>query len=140
MIYRLKFEIEPVEQERPRATRYGKGIRLYDPKKVVAFKQNLGYAAKFKFKHEPIAKPIRIEIKFFRALQKSLTKNERARRLSHVHRPIVKPDLDNYIKSTLDALNGIIWVDDNLIVDLNAHKYYSDNPRIELEVEEYDSN
>lgn len=137
MIYNMTFEIEPVEQARPRATRFGNGVRLYDPKKVAKYKRNLGYLAKIQFGHKPISKPINIEIKFYRELQKSISKKERVKRLSHAHRPIVKPDLDNYIKSTLDALNGIIWADDNLIVDLTAHKYYSDKPRIELEVEEY---
>lgn len=139
MIYSMTFCVEPVEQARPRATRFGKGIRLYDPKKVAEYKENLAYLAKFQFRHKPISKPLKIEIKFYRELQKSISKKERIKRLSHVHRPIVKPDLDNYIKSTLDALNGIIWADDNLIVDIAAHKLYSDKPRIELEVEEYDT-
>lgn len=52
--------------------------------------------------------------------------------MSGSHRPVVKPDTDNYIKSTLDGLNGILWEDDNQIVDLVAHKYYSDNPRVEI--------
>ena len=51
-------------------------------------------------------------------------------------RPIVKPDLDNYIKSTLDALNGVIWTDDATIVELNTSKWYADDPRIEIEVKE----
>ena len=51
-------------------------------------------------------------------------------------RPTVKPDTDNYIKSTLDGLNGLLWADDNQIVDLVASKFYSDRPRVEIEVEE----
>lgn len=39
---KLTFEIEPVEQARPRATRMGKGIRLYDPKKVSVYKKTIG--------------------------------------------------------------------------------------------------
>ena len=39
---KLTFEIEPVEQARPRATRMGKGIRLYDPKKVSLYKKTIG--------------------------------------------------------------------------------------------------
>ena len=38
---KLVFEIEPVEQARPRATRMGRGIRLYDPKKVSVYKKQL---------------------------------------------------------------------------------------------------
>ena len=36
---RFEFDIEPVEQARPRAVRFGKGIRMYDPKKVATFKR-----------------------------------------------------------------------------------------------------
>ncbi|MEK1437246.1 RusA family crossover junction endodeoxyribonuclease, partial [Limosilactobacillus fermentum] len=43
---KFEFDIEPVEQARPRATRMGKGIRLYDPKKVNVFKQQLGMLAR----------------------------------------------------------------------------------------------
>ena len=128
--------IEPVEQARPRATRYGRSIRVYDPPKVSKYKKQLSQLARSQYKGEPLDGAIEVEITFYRQVQKSLSKKERARRLSGEHRPTVKPDLDNYIKSTLDALNGILWADDARIVDLHAHKYYSDRPRIEITVRE----
>ena len=131
---KLVFEIEPVEQARPRATRMGRGIRLYDPKKVSVYKKQLAMMCKFQYKQEPLTGPLKVELNFFRHAQSSLSKKERALRLSGSHRPVVKPDTDNYIKSTLDGLNGLLWEDDNQIVDLIAHKYYSDNPRVEIEV------
>ena len=131
---KLVFDIEPVEQARPRATRMGRGIRLYDPKKVSVYKKQLAMMCKFQYKQEPLTGPLKVELKFFRHVQSSLSKKERALRLSGSHRPVVKPDTDNYIKSTLDGLNGLLWEDDNQIVDLIAHKYYSDNPRVEIEV------
>ena len=131
---KLVFEIEPVEQARPRATRMGRGIRLYDPKKVSVYKKQLAMMCKFQYKQEPLTGPLKVELNFFRHVQSSLSKKERALRLSGSHRPVVKPDTDNYIKSTLDGLNGLLWEDDNQIVDLIAHKYYSDNPRVEIEV------
>ena len=131
---KLVFEIEPVEQARPRATRMGRGIRLYDPKKVSVYKKQLAMMCKFQYKQAPLTGPLMVELNFFRHVQSSLSKKERALRLSGSHRPVVKPDTDNYIKSTLDGLNGLLWEDDNQIVDLIAHKYYSDNPRVEIEV------
>ncbi|MDE7023424.1 MAG: RusA family crossover junction endodeoxyribonuclease [Ligilactobacillus sp.] len=128
--------IEPVEQARPRATRYGRSIRVYDPPKVSKYKKQLSQLARSQYKDEPLDGMIEVEISFYRQVQKSLSKKERARRLSGEHRPTVKPDLDNYIKSTLDALNGILWTDDARIVDLHAHKYYSDDPYIEITVTE----
>jgi Holliday junction resolvase RusA-like endonuclease len=35
-----------------------------------------------------------------------------------------KPDVDNCVKSVLDALNGIVWEDDAQIVSLLARKEY----------------
>ena len=131
---KLVFEIEPVEQARPRATRMERGIRLYDLKKVSVYKKQLAMMCKFQYKQAPLTGPLKVELNFFRHVQSSLSKKERALRLSGSHRPVVKPDTDNYIKSTLDGLNGLLWEDDNQIVDLIAHKYYSDNPRVEIEV------
>ena len=131
---KLVFEIEPVEQARPRATRMGRGIRLYDPKKVSVYKKQLAMMCKFQYKQAPLTGPLMVELNFFRHILSSISKKERALRLSGSRRPVVKPDTDNYIKSTLDGLNGLLWEDDNQIVDLVAHKYYSDKPRVEIEV------
>lgn len=138
---KFEFDIEPVEQARPRATRMGKGIRLYDPKKVTIFKRRLGMLAKQQMLDrglKPYDGPLEVCMEFYRPVQASLSKKERARRLSGVHRPTVKPDLSNYIKALEDGLNGIIWVDDNRIVQIVAEKKYSDRPRIVIEVNKVD--
>ena len=138
---RFEFDIEPVEQARPRAVRFGKGIRMYDPKKVATFKRQLGMLAKQQMLDrglEPYDGPLEVSMKFYRPVQTSISNKERARRLSGVHRPTVKPDLSNYIKALEDGLNGIIWVDDNLIVQIVAEKKYSDRPHIVIEVNKVD--
>lgn len=134
---RFEFDIEPVEQVRPRATRMGKGIRLYDPKKVAVYKKQLGYLARQAMQErglDPFDGPLEVYMVFYRPVQKSISQKELARRLSGVHRPTVKPDLDNYIKSTSDALNGILWADDNLIISLEAKKYYAEQPHLIVEI------
>ena len=131
---KLTFDIEPVEQARPRATRMGRGIRLYDPKKVSVYKKQLAMMCKFQYKDQPLSGQLTVNLKFYRHIQKSLSKKERKLRLIGAHRPTVKPDVDNYIKSTLDGLNGLLWEDDAHIVKLVAEKYYSEHPRIEIEV------
>lgn len=136
---RFEFDIEPVEQARPRAVRFGTGVRMYDPKKVAVFKRQLGMLARQQMLDrglEPFDGPLEVRMVFYRSVQTSISTKERARRLSGVHRPTVKPDLDNYIKSTSDALNGIIWADDNCIVGLMAEKYYADKPHLVVEVDE----
>lgn len=137
----FEFDIEPVEQARPRATRMGKGIRLYDPKKVTVFKRQLGMLAKQQMLDrglEPYDGPLEVCMEFYRPVQASLSQKERARRLSGAHRPTVKPDLSNYIKALEDGLNGIIWIDDNRIVQIVAEKKYSGHPHIVIEVNKVD--
>ena len=34
----------------------------------------------------------------------------------------------------MDALSGVIWVDDNQVCDVITRKRYSENPRIEFKV------
>lgn len=134
---RFEFDIAPVEQARPRATRMRKGIRVYDPQKVAVFKRHLGMLAKQQMLDrglEPYDGPLEVRMVFYRPVQASISRKERARRLSGVHRPTVKPDLDNYIKSTADALNGILWTDDNCIVGLAAEKFYAEEPHLMVEV------
>ena len=133
---KLTFDFPPVAQARPRATRFGKGIRLYDPKQVHVYKAQLAQSAQFMYHDEPLAGPLKVELWFYRPVQKSISKKERSLRLTGARRPTVKSDVDNYIKSTLDGLNGLLWEDDRQIVDIIAHKYYSDQPRIEIKVEE----
>lgn len=136
---KFEFDIEPVEQARPRATRMRKGIRVYDPQKVAVFKRQLGMLAKQQMLDhglEPYDGPLEVHVVFYRPVQASISKKERDRRLSGAHRPIVKPDLSNYIKATEDALNGILWVDDNCIVGLMAEKFYSEDPHLTVEIKD----
>lgn len=138
---RFEFDIEPVEQARPRAVRFGKGVRMYDPKKVAVFKRQLGMLARQQMLERGLAPydgPLEVRMELYRPVQTSISKKERARRLSGAHRPTVKPDLSNYIKALEDGLNGIIWIDDNRIVQIVAEKKYSDRPRIVIEVNKVD--
>ncbi len=132
----LRFNIEPQQQERPRATGRGRFIRVYDPPKTAKFKRELKQLATEMYHDAPLEGEIYLKVAFYRKIQKSISKKEHDRRASGEHRPIVKADLSNYLKSFEDALNGVIWTDDATIVELNTSKWYADNPRIEIEVKE----
>ncbi|WP_245325920.1 RusA family crossover junction endodeoxyribonuclease [Lactococcus raffinolactis] len=47
---------------------------------------------------------------------------------------MVKPDLDNYEKALMDAINGICYHDDGQVAKKIARKVYSNDPRIEFEI------
>lgn len=48
----------------------------------------------------------------------------------------IRPDLDNLIKFLLDAIKGIVIVDDRIIYSLKAEKVYDETPRTEFIITE----
>lgn len=54
-----------------------------------------------------------------------------------LYRPRRIGDIDGYLKSVFDSLNGILWVDDKQIVELHAFRFDDKNsPRVEIEIED----
>ena len=46
------------------------------------------------------------------------------------------PILDNVVKIIADSLNQVAYRDDTQIVDCQCRKFYSDNPRVEVIIQE----
>ncbi|OQQ93743.1 hypothetical protein B6U55_03135 [Ligilactobacillus salivarius] len=77
----LTFNIEPQQQERPRATGRGRFIRVYDPPKTAKFKRELKQLAMLEMRGKnKFDSAISVTIRFFRKVQKSVSKKEHARR------------------------------------------------------------
>lgn len=132
------FNLEPVEQLRPRAARTRLGVRMYDPKRVNDFKKAVAEEARLLYRDKPLNGPLKVVVRFYRPIQASSSKRQKALKASGDVLPATKPDLDNYIKSFLDALHGIYWADDNQICQIDARKFYGVKPRIEIEVGKID--
>lgn len=130
----LTFNIEPTAQLRPRASARGGRVRVYDPPKVHQFKNLLHDLASAQYKRPPLMGALEVDLIFYRPVQRSLSKTESARRLSNESKPIVKPDVDNYVKATLDALTGVLWHDDSQIVKLVSEKRYGETGMIIISV------
>lgn len=131
----MKFIIEgePVAQGRPRATARNGHVRMYDPAKSRQYKDLVRSVAQ-RHVSEPLDRPVVLIINVYRSIPKSFSKKARNLAAEGQIRPITKPDIDNYIKGILDGLNGVVWVDDNRIISLTVNKFYSDTPRVEVEV------
>ena len=67
-------------------------------------------------------------------IPKSTSRKKKEEMIAGHLRPAKKPDIDNIIKSILDALNGVAYHDDTQVVAVFAEKYYSDTPRVEVEI------
>jgi Holliday junction resolvase RusA-like endonuclease len=65
-------------------------------------------------------------------IPKSLSKRKHAQALIGGLRPITRPDCSNLLKNAEDGLNGIVYRDDNQIVELQVSKVYGDKPQMRL--------
>lgn len=136
----ITIPIEPQHQERPRYSGRGKFVRVYDPKNTKQFKQAVkAYISGYMIEHNisRFETPLVVTFVFYRNVQKSVSKVEKLRRLNGIHPPDVKPDLSNYLKSVEDAFNGVLWKDDSQIIGEHIIKLYSEQPRIEVVIEEW---
>lgn len=77
--------------------------------------------------------PTRVFIRAFMPTPQAIAKHKTKGPLAESGslRPVTKPDVDNFAK-VIDALNGIVWPDDNQVVSLTVEKFYSSRPRLEM--------
>lgn len=73
---------------------------------------------------------IAVTLRFWCAIPAGLSKRKRESLDGQLC--LKKPDIDNYVKLVLDALNGIAWEDDNAVANIAASKGYSFEPRTEV--------
>jgi Holliday junction resolvase RusA-like endonuclease len=122
---------QPVAKGRPRVTMRG----TYTPKKTKDAEQRIGLdfiAAAAKQRAEisfPIVMPLRVICRCYFQMP---------RRPKNKAWHITKPDADNCGKLMGDALNGLAWIDDSQIVDLQITKQYIcdaiTQPQMQIEI------
>ena len=69
-------------------------------------------------------------------IPQSKSKKQKEKMLAGEIKPVVKPDVDNVAKSILDALNGIVYLDDKQIIELNIEKIYAETSWTEVKIKE----
>ena len=130
----VKISVDIIPMGAVRMTQRGKFVKPL-PQRYLRYKQTIGWAAREKIKH-PLEGPIAVKMRFYYPLPMNMKKADRAAALDGRILPQVKPDIDNVIKGCFDSLNGIAWKDDKQVVKEYSEKFYSDQPRIEIEIEE----
>lgn len=69
-------------------------------------------------------------------IPQSKSKKQKEKMITGEIKPVVKPDVDNVAKSILDALNGIVYVDDKQIIELDIKKIYAETSWTEVKIKE----
>lgn len=129
---------EPVAKGRPTFARRGNFVKAYTPEKTTNYETLVRflYCEKAKGEQFPSDMQLKITIKAYLSIPKSVSKKKQAGMASGAIRPIKRPDTDNIVKAVLDGLNTVAFRDDSQVVEISAGKWYSDEPRAEIIIEE----
>lgn len=78
---------------------------------------------------------VNVTMKFYLEIPKNTSNIKAAKMLNNLIRPAKTPDIDNLEKFIIDALHEVVYDDDKKLVEAHGYKYYSNEPRTELEIE-----
>lgn len=127
----------PVPKGRPRLSTFGGHARAFTPAKTRRYEDLIRLeAGRVMEGRGQLQGATRVRIRAFMPTPQAIAKHKIKGPLAEAGtlRPITKPDADNFAK-VIDALNGIVWPDDNQVVELTVEKFYSSRPRLEMEAE-----
>ena len=131
----IKFTVygEPVAKGRPRVARWG----TYTPEKTVRYEELVKFSylqtERVRFTN---GEALVMSLDIYMSIPKSTSKKNAELMREGSIRPTKKPDLDNIIKILGDSLNKLAFDDDNQVVSMVANKFYSEEPRVEVEITE----
>jgi len=125
--------VEPTAKGRPRSTIIGGHVHTYTPQKTRTAEAMIQAMIRTQVKELgtfETGQPLCLEATFYRQRPKHLPKR--------VTMPVSRPDVENYAKTLLDALNKFVFPDDSQITTLLVRKRFVETdgvPRIELKME-----
>ncbi len=125
--------VEPYPKGRPKIATVGKQAIAYTPKKTRVAEADIKAAIRHeiaKFTRFGSGEAFVLWVTFYVVRPKSAPKR--------VKYPVTRPDLDNYLKTLLDALDKFAFPDDSQIVNIHAKKAFAEAgtpPRIEFVLE-----
>jgi Holliday junction resolvase RusA-like endonuclease len=116
LMYEVFVEGVPKPQPRPRVTRRG---HVYTPSTADAWKNAVKTAFMFRLKPK-ISIPVYLSVHFYLPCPKRVKPDA-------VMPHTGKPDIDNLLKSTMDALTVAgVWEDDTQVIQTAAEKHYAE--------------
>lgn len=133
IIIELAIPGKPLGKQRPRVTKAG---ITYTPARTVSYETLVKELYIMQHYGKQLEGPLKMTIKAYFPIPKSASRKKHVDMLNGVERPTKKPDTDNVAKIIGDALNQLAYQDDSQIVEQTVTKYYSEQPRVEVEIEE----
>jgi len=87
----------------------------------------------------PFECPLHLDVTFYMSRPKShfgTGKNATKLKPSAPNFKVSRPDIDNYLKFVMDALNKVFWHDDSYVVSVKMVKRYDLVPRVKVVIRE----
>ncbi len=117
----------PLALPRNRAAAKNGKIWTYMPPKARRYMETAKKLARFAMGRNKISdNPCMVWVDVYIPIPKSFSKKKRSLALDGSIFPATRPDADNYAKTALDILNGVLIKDDGQVVFLQVRKLYSD--------------
>jgi Holliday junction resolvase RusA-like endonuclease len=138
MTFEMNYVVEgtPVGKGRPKFARRGKFVSTYTPTKTRTYEDTIKVAARQAMTIEPLQTPVTVFVYISVPIPASYSKKRKEACLSGFEKPMKKPDVDNVSKCFLDAMNGIVYVDDVQVISLHMTKVYNTVGMVEVMVRE----
>ena len=128
---------EPVAKGRPRFVSTGDRPRAFTPAKTRNYEMQVRYHATRAMDGRPLfTGPLNVSIVAYLPLLQSFSVAQRSAAIRGEMLPAKKPDLDNFEKAILDALEGVVFCNDSQVCFKTASKRYGERPRVRVEVAE----
>lgn len=120
----------PIGSPRPRFRNTGRYVQTYMPASYTKHKDFI----REQMPNVLLNGNLKVTLSFYFKVPKRWSNRKKLLAIGQYKR--TKPDIDNLIKTVLDAANDHLWKDDNQIVEIHSFKQYAEEPKIILEVEE----
>ena len=133
-----EFEVlgDIIGKERPRVNTYT--LRVYTPNKTKDYETLIQQYFKIKYPSSQVLEGrIEINITAYFKIPNNTSKKREEQMIENNLSPTKKPDVDNIAKVVLDALNKVVFKDDNQVSKIFVEKKYDTEERLHIEVKEY---
>lgn len=126
---------QPQGKQRPRVGKIGAHARLFTPAKTVQYEGIVAHTAQVAMAGRPLLqRAVGCNVFIDCPVPASWSGKKQRMALAGEVMPESKPDADNVVKAIFDGLNGVLWRDDVLVVDLRVRKRYAATPCVRVEV------
>lgn len=128
MTFMVVFTVEGIPQGkgRPRFRRTPNFVQTYTDAKTKSYENAIRAGAGVAMgSSSPLESPVSVDLYIRVPCPSSFSKRRQNECFEGRERPTKKPDIDNIIKAYLDAMNGVIYIDDTQVVRVSAKKVYS---------------